>query len=199
MAEEEKKKPKKGEEPAASVGSSSNKTLVIIIVVLVALLVIGGAVVTTMFIMMKQNDTPNIEEIDPSLQIDVEHPIKKVPRSERDPKEMGFEKKGLALYYTIEPTFLVALTNQDRRRYLKVDVSVMARNPNTIEAIKRHEPLIKNDLLALFSAQSREALIKASGKEDIQKQAKRIINGVIGEHSDAPEIEEVLFINFLVQ
>lgn len=202
MAAVDKKKPKsKGAEAdVEQTGGGSNKLLVIIIIVLAMLLVVGGAVVTTVFVMMDKSSSGNIEEVDESLQINVEHPIKQVSRSDRKPKEMGFEKRGLALYHTIEPTFMVALNNSDASRsYLRVDIAVMARNPNTLEAVKRHEPLIKNDLLALFSNQSRGALLKPTGKEQLQKKAVKVINGVIGEHTDAPEVEEVLFVNFIVQ
>lgn len=200
MAEEGKKKPKELEKEAEeqAAGNKQNKILIIAVVVLGLLLLIGGTFFGTVFMMMDKYNKGDVEAIDPSLKIEVDHPIKKVLRSSRDPKEMGFEKKGIALYHTIQPTFLVSLPAK-KRGFLKVDIVVMARDPNTLAAVKKHEPLIKNDLLALIGAQSRSELLKPEGKEDLRSKAKTTINNVISERSDAPEIEHVLFVNFLVQ
>jgi flagellar FliL protein len=197
MAEEDKKKDKGEDEapPAAGV----NKGLLIAVIVLGVVLVVGASVGLTAYFMVDKYGGENIEAIDESIRIDVEHPIEKVNRSERDPKEMGFENRGIALYHKIDPPFLAVLSDTDKKSYLKVEVSIMARNPNTLEAVRRHEPLIKNDLLTLFASQSSQSLLKPKGRELLQGKVKKVVNKVIGEHSDAPGIEDVLFINYLVQ
>ena len=111
------------------------------------------------------------------------------------------DKHAPAIYYPLEPAFVVNFNERGRNRYLQVGVEIMARDPAAIVEIEKHLPVIRNNLLLLFGAQEAETLRSSEGKESIRKLAldeiKRIIQTEAGKVSES--IESVLFTTFVMQ
>ena len=63
----------------------------------------------------------------------------------------------------------------------------MTRDQHMIEEVEKHMPVIRNNLLLLFSSQTAETLNSPEGKEQLRQQALDEINKVIEEETGMTE------------
>jgi len=108
--------------------------------------------------------------------------------------------KAPALYLAMDPPFVVNFQADQTVRYLQVTVQLMTRNPETLEFLKGHDPVIRNDLLLLFGNQSYAVLGNVAGKEQLRMQALETVRkAVASEGGKADKVEAVYFTSFVVQ
>lgn len=102
-------------------------------------------------------------------------------------------------YYKLKPSIVVNIPGVDKSRFLQVDVELMTRNSAGIENVEAYAPLIRNDLITLFSTQKYDDLVTVEGKEELRKKALEIVQKVMKQNTGEPVIEQVLFTNFVSQ
>lgn len=105
----------------------------------------------------------------------------------------------VALYMDIEQPFVVNFQDEGQLRYLQITISVMTKNPKVVEEMKRHMPLIRNNLVMLFSGQTREGIISREGKEKIRKEAEAEVQKILREQTGKPGIKALYFTSFVMQ
>jgi len=105
----------------------------------------------------------------------------------------------VALYMDFEQPFVVNFQDEGQLRYLQITVSVMTKNPKVVEELKRHMPLIRNNLVMLFSGQSREGIISRDGKEKIRKEAEAEVQKILKEQTGNPGVKALYFTSFVMQ
>ncbi len=103
------------------------------------------------------------------------------------------------IYFKFDPTFVVNFQAQDALRFLQVTVEVMARDEQVIAAVEQHMPIIRNNLIVLFSSQDFTTISTRVGKERIRAQTLSEIQKVLKEQIGKPGVEEVYFTNFVMQ
>jgi flagellar FliL protein len=104
-----------------------------------------------------------------------------------------------ALYLQLDPAFVVNFQDDRALRFLQVGVNVMAHDPAAIQATKDAEPVIRNALLMLFSAQDFTALSNVKGKQKLQADALAEIQRVLKEKIGRPGVDAVYFTSFIMQ
>ena len=104
-----------------------------------------------------------------------------------------------ALYLQLDPAFVVNFQDDRALRFLQVGVNVMAHDPAALQATKDAEPVIRNALLMLFSAQDFTALSNVKGKQKLQADALTEIQRVLKEKIGRPGIDAVYFTSFIMQ
>ena len=104
-----------------------------------------------------------------------------------------------ALYVALEPAFTVNFTDKGAVRYLQLQIQAMTRDPDIEPEIKRHMPVIRNDLMLLFSAKSSKELSSREGKEELQAEALASIQGILEREAGRPGVEAVYFTSFVMQ
>lgn len=105
-----------------------------------------------------------------------------------------------AIYHAFEPSFVVNFKERGRTRYLQIDVQVMTRDPEVIPDLETHMPLIRNNLLLLFSGQEAEKLHSAEGKEQLRTAALKEVQRILEEQTGKKEVVEALyFTSFVTQ
>ncbi len=105
-----------------------------------------------------------------------------------------------SIYVSFEPPFVVNFDAGGRTRFLQVAIQVMTRDPHVAEELKRHDPLIRNDLLLLLSNQQHETLASREGKEKLQHDSLEAIRHIVKVNAGEPEaVESVLFTSFVMQ
>lgn len=104
-----------------------------------------------------------------------------------------------AIYHPLNPVFVVNLPPGGKARMLQVGVQVMARDPALIEFLKHNDPMIRHNLLSLFGNQRDAALRDRKGKEKLQAEVRKTINGILKEQNGGGEIEAVYFTSFVMQ
>ncbi|MDI3262758.1 MAG: flagellar basal body-associated FliL family protein [Fulvimonas sp.] len=106
---------------------------------------------------------------------------------------------GPELYLALEPPFVVNFRDDDSMRFLQVGVTLMARDPKALEAAKAADPVIRDALVKLFSAQSFAILSDPAGKQKLQTQALATVRGIVQARYGKPGIEALYFTSFVMQ
>jgi flagellar FliL protein len=109
------------------------------------------------------------------------------------------EAKAPAQYLALEPVFTVNLEDEDASRFLQVEIQVMARDAATLEAIKLHQPRIRNALLLLLGQQKTQQIADRAGKEKLQAQVLAEIQKILKAETGKPGVEAVYFTSFVTQ
>ncbi len=102
-------------------------------------------------------------------------------------------------FYKLRPVMVVNIPSAEKTRYLQVDVELMARSASGLENIESYAPIIRNDLIILFSTQRYEDLLTLEGKELLRKKALETVQKVMKQNTGDATVEQVLFTNFVSQ
>ena len=103
-------------------------------------------------------------------------------------------------YIELKPAFVVNYGGVGKIKYLKADISLRVDDPEAIEAVNHHMPLIRNALVLLFSRQTDEAMASVEGKEAMRQDSLTEINRLLEEETGhQAAIKDVLFNNLVMQ
>lgn len=108
-------------------------------------------------------------------------------------------EKGPAMYHTLKPLFVVNLPQDTSAKMMQIGVDLMVRSPELLEFIKTNDPMIRHQLLNLFSTQDASKLRKRAGKEKLQEEVKAAIQKIVTDQGGPGEIEAVYFTSFVMQ
>jgi flagellar FliL protein len=106
---------------------------------------------------------------------------------------------GKVLYHRLRPTFIVTFEANSRQRYVQMEVTLVTRNSNVINALINHKPLIRNALVLLLANQDYLELQTPMGKEQLKKAAYRAVQDILKREGSEHGIERVLFTEFVMQ
>lgn len=114
------------------------------------------------------------------------------------------EKEGAApkvSYISLTPPFVgnYALDGSPRLRVYKADVALKVTGDADAAAVKHHEPLIRNQLVALFTQQTLDAMSNIDAKEKLRQEALKQVQQVLENEEGRPVVEDLLFNNLIVQ
>jgi flagellar FliL protein len=164
----------------------SNKKLIIIggAVLLVLILVGGGA---WFFLSGDDSATPETAQTEDA------------GGDEKSDGEEKAEEKGPAMYHSLKPVFVVNLPPGSGAKMMQIGVDVMMRSPELLQFIQSNDPMIRHQLLNLFSTQDATKLRKRSGKEKLQEEVKSAIQKIVTDQGGPGKIEAVYFTSFVMQ
>ncbi|WP_044873458.1 flagellar basal body-associated protein FliL [Pseudomonas sp. LFM046] len=86
-----------------------------------------------------------------------------------------------------------------RLKYYKADISLRVTGPEAEEKVTRHEPLIRNQLVMLFSQQTDDTLNSSDAKEKLRQEALKQVQQVLNTEEGQPLVDDLLFNNLIVQ
>lgn len=115
-------------------------------------------------------------------------------------EEKKHEPKLPAQFVALDPPFVVNFEAGASARFLQVAVQLMTRDPHMVEFLEHNSPIIRNDLLLLFSSKNVDEVSTSEGKEALRLAALAKVKAIIeheGEHADA--LEGVYFTSFVMQ
>lgn len=116
-----------------------------------------------------------------------------------DGEEDAGSETAEAIYLPIDPAFVVNFASQGKARFLQVTVEVMTRDPAVPDKVKLHMPVIRNNLMLLFSDQSYDSISTLEGKEALREQALEVVQQILEEETGDPGVEAVYFTSFVMQ
>lgn len=172
----------------------SSKKLIIIIVILV-LLIGGGA--GAYFFLMGDSGAETEESTENSDKKEA-----KEEKAEDDSDDEEVDSAGVkleSLYYDMSKPLIVDFPRGSSIRLIQVSVSLMVKGQETIDALKKHDPMIRNNLLMLISSQSGEDLASREGKEKLKEAMKLEVGNVLKKMSGSNHLKEVFFTAFVMQ
>ncbi|MCQ6258891.1 flagellar basal body-associated protein FliL [Pseudomonas sp. Q11] len=104
-----------------------------------------------------------------------------------------------AIFEPMAPAFVTNYTQNGRQRYMQVSITLLGRNQADLEALRVHMPLIRNNLVMLFSGQNFDTLATPVGQEMLRQQATASVQEVAQKELGKVVIEQLLFTNFVLQ
>lgn len=104
-----------------------------------------------------------------------------------------------AIYLPVDPAFVVNFASQGKARFLQITVEVMTRDIAVPDKITLHMPVIRNNLMLLFSDQSYDSVSTLEGKETLRESALEVVQQILEEETGDPGIEAVYFTSFVMQ
>ncbi|HVK99157.1 MAG TPA: flagellar basal body-associated FliL family protein [Dongiaceae bacterium] len=110
--------------------------------------------------------------------------------------EAKADPEGVA-YVELSPAFVTNFVSP-KIRYLKADVTLKVKGSATADAVNRHQPFIRNNLVMLFSRQEEEALNSPEGRQHLKEEALQEVINALQAESEPVEVQEVLFTSFIV-
>lgn len=111
----------------------------------------------------------------------------------------GDDVRSMAIYQSLDPAFVVNYARKGRPRYMQVSVVLMGRDPQLMDKLSAHLPLIRNELVMLFSSEEFDALISPEGKEALRERASLAVKSLMEKELGNPVVESVLFTNIVLQ
>jgi len=103
------------------------------------------------------------------------------------------------LYHNLRPPFVVTLPYGNRQFMLQADLAVMAHEPAAIDAVIRHAPLIRAEVISYLTDLDPEQVRSRDGKQMILDGLADLINDALRSESEGVAIETVLFNNLVMQ
>ena len=104
-----------------------------------------------------------------------------------------------AIFEPMAPAFVANFNQNGRQRYMQVSITMQGRNQVDMEALKAHMPVIRNNLVMLFSGQDFNALATPVGQEMLRQKATASVQEVAQKELGKVVIEQLLFTNFVLQ
>ncbi len=199
------------DEGAKKAAPAARLPLTKILMIAVAVLVlVGVSVGGTMLVTSQSSKSEPVKKAKKKAAVEAEDEEKDAADKEGEQDKAEGEGEGeedanpdgtpkLAMYMDFEQPFVVNFQDEGQLRYLQITISVMTKNPKVVEEMKRHMPLIRNNLVMLFSGQTREGIISREGKEKIRKDAEAEVQKILKEQTGNPGVKALYFTSFVMQ
>ncbi|VVN47814.1 hypothetical protein PS862_04971 [Pseudomonas fluorescens] len=104
-----------------------------------------------------------------------------------------------AMFMPLLPAFIANYNQNGRQRYMQVSITLLGRDQADLEALKVHMPVIRNNLVMLFSGQDFTTLASPVGQEMLRQKATASVQEVAHKELGKVVIEQLLFTNFVLQ
>jgi flagellar FliL protein len=78
-------------------------------------------------------------------------------------------------------------------------MEVMARDEAVIENVKTHMPVIRNNLVLVFSNQNYETISTSAGKQKLRDEALAEIQQILKSETGKTGVEAIYFTSFVMQ
>ena len=104
-------------------------------------------------------------------------------------------------YVALTPPFVgnYALDGSPKLHVYKADVALRVSGAEAQKAVKKNEPLIRNQLVALFTQQTLDSMSNVDSKEKLRQEALKQVQQVMNDEEGKPVVEDLLFNNFIAQ
>jgi flagellar FliL protein len=102
-------------------------------------------------------------------------------------------------YVTLVPALVGNFGEGPKLKFYKADLSLRVTGADVEAKVKHHEPLIRNQLVMLFSQQTETAMAAAGARETLRAEALKQVQDVLTQEEGKPLVEDLLFNNLIIQ
>jgi flagellar protein FliL len=169
------------ETPSIEEKKSSKKLFVIIAIVV---LLLGASAGGYFFFMHKPDDT---KQSDGGGKQDKEETTKAEEVVEPE------------VYYDLVDPLIVDFPPGSSAKIIKISVSVLIKGESDVEALKKHEPMIRNNLLMLISSVGADKVKTIEGKKELQAMMLSETGNVMEKMTKKNPVKDVFFTEFVMQ
>ncbi len=101
-------------------------------------------------------------------------------------------------YKEMAPPFVVNLPDPHQTHFMQIQVAVSASNPVTLNAMDVHAPLLRNNLILLFTSQDRDVIKTKEGRNKLRLDAQIVVNKAL-KQVGVPPVDALYFTSLVVQ
>ncbi len=109
------------------------------------------------------------------------------------------EAANKTIYYALVPALVGNYGSDGRLKYYKADIALRVSGSEAEAKVKHHEPLIRNQLVTLFSQQTDASLGTVEAKEALRQEALKQVQTVLNQEEGKPLVDDLLFNNLIIQ
>ncbi len=115
--------------------------------------------------------------------------------------EKSDPKAPKVIYWELKPSFVANFGSETggKLKYMKVDISLRMSNDQAVAAVEANQALVRHAIVMLFSRQTAEDLARPDGQELLRQEALKVAQQAIEKETGAPQIDDLLFTNFITQ
>ncbi len=122
-----------------------------------------------------------------------EEQVEAVENTEED------ESANEELYYDLSQSLIVNFPQGSEANLIQVSVSILVKGADTLEAVKKNEPMIRNNLLMAISAKGAANLKTREGKEALRAVMLDEVGKVMERMTKKNKVKDVYFTAFVMQ
>jgi flagellar FliL protein len=113
------------------------------------------------------------------------------------PAQESKEAEGPVIeYLEFTPKFTVNLT--EPRKYLMVNVQLLAEGASTVERIKKHMPALRHELIMLFTGRASDQLQTMEQREALRQETIVAVRKTLEKLENSDGFRDVFFTEFLI-
>lgn len=162
----------------------SSKKLIVIIAIVV--LLIGAGAGGYFFFMNKPADAEHQAEAE---------------KHEEEPKhqEKTEEVNEAEVYFDLAEPFLVSFPPGSSAKIIKISLTVIVKGEANVDVLKKHMPMIRNNLLMAISSISADKAKTIEGKKELQAMMLSEIGKAMEKMIHKNPVKDVYFTDFVMQ
>ena len=103
------------------------------------------------------------------------------------------------VYYELDKALIVNFPKGSGASLIQVSISLLVKGQDTIDALKKHEPMIRNNLLMAISGQGAENLKTREGKEQLRATMLDESSKVMEKKTGKNKVINLFFNTFVMQ
>lgn len=116
-----------------------------------------------------------------------------------DSKSEEASESSVTLYMRLGKPFTINFHESSKARFLQVEISIMTREQAVLGLIKKHMPIIQDDVINIIGSKSYEELNSQQGKNKLADEILKSMQAVIEAEFKKPGVEAVYFTSFIMQ
>lgn len=165
-------------------GKKSTKKVILIVVFILLLLAGGGA--AYYFLIFKPAESGQETGIKPEAK-------------QEEAKDTKVEQPEQEQYYALDAPLIVNFPPGSSARIIKVAVTVLVKDEPSVEVLKKHEPMIRNNLLMAISSVGADSVKTLEGKQALRALMLSEIGKVMEKMAGKNTAIDLYFTEFVMQ
>lgn len=188
MANRDKEVVDDEEQPVKAPSNKKNGVIKWVLIGLGIVMLVGVSVATSMYFMNSMLHGKD------AAQNGAQHTESKAKEEKGNPKQAK-----VAIYYKIDPPFVVNFQGQSGSRFLQVTMELMTYEQEVATAIEQHMPLIRNNIVFLLGSVNYEQIVTVEGKQKLRADTLSEIQKILKDKIGKSGVEEVYFTSIVMQ
>jgi flagellar FliL protein len=105
------------------------------------------------------------------------------------------------IYEPLSPAFVVNFSGNPEIRVVQIEITAAASSKEILDALKKHMPILRNNVLLLISGQDPVGFKTAEGKEALRSKIKEEMNKIVAEQTGKKKaaVDDIYFTGFVMQ
>jgi flagellar FliL protein len=176
-------------------GEKKSSKKLIIIIAIVVLLLGGGAGGYFFFMHKPAGDEHGKQAEHGDKKVEETHPAEEENADEHEQDPAAHAE----VYYQITEPLLVNFPPNASAKIIKISVTVLVKGEANVAVMKKHEPMIRNNLLMAISSVGADKAKTLEGKKELQTMMQSEIGKVMELMTKKNPVQAVYFTDFVMQ